>query len=112
MDHLIDKQHDAVLTADNWLREASSTFDVVASLAAALSPDWVVEQEIDPSGDPCVIVFSVRDDTAQPNFVLYEENGRVQVATIMGEVWQRRQTFPNCQRAVAAIVAAAAPVTA
>ena len=105
---LLDTQH----ADDSWLRDATSTFDVVASLTAVLTPDWVVEQEIDPSGDPCVIVFSAEEDATRPCFVLYEESGRVQVATIKGEVWQRRQTFPTCQRAVASIVAATSLVAA
>jgi hypothetical protein len=83
-----------------------SPFGVVATLSAALNPAWSVEREVDPAGDSSIIVLPACDDPAHSAFLLYEENGFVQVATISGETWTRR-AFPTCQRAVAAIVAAA-----
>jgi hypothetical protein len=107
MDHLVEQTYSPALTGDVWLHDALTSFDVVAALASALTPAWSVEREIDPAGDLSIIVLPPYDDPAYSAFVIYEENGFVQVATIVGDAWQGRRAFPTCQRAVAAIIAAA-----
>jgi hypothetical protein len=108
MGHVIEHKHIPTQTANVWLRDVVSPFDVVAELSAALPLDWTVDREVDPGGDISIIVFPTRDDLERSAFVLYEDNGFVQVGIISGETWQGRRAFPSCQRAVAAIVAAAA----
>jgi hypothetical protein len=83
-------------------------FNVIAALTTALAPHWTVDRERDPSGELAVIVLPVTDTPARPTFVLYEDNGLVQVLTFLGEDWQKRQTFLTCPRAVSAIIATAA----
>jgi hypothetical protein len=107
MVHLAEQNDIPALTANVWLHDALSPFNVVAALSAALAPVWSVEREVDPGGDISIIVLPACDDPASTAFVLYEENGFVQVATISGEAWQSRRAFSTCQRAVAAIVTAA-----
>jgi hypothetical protein len=106
MAHVVEHKYIPEI-ADVWLQDTLSPFDVVAELSAALPPHWTVDREVDPVGDISVIVFPTCDDPERLAFVLYEDNGFVQVGTVKGETWQARRTFPTCQRAVAAIVAAA-----
>jgi hypothetical protein len=101
---------DESLTDEAWLRDARSNFDVGATLASALTPAWTVEREVDPFGDLSLVMLPACGTPARPTFVLYEEDGLVQVSTFFGEDWQHRQAFRTCQRAVAAIVAAASPL--
>ncbi|HEY4041363.1 MAG TPA: hypothetical protein VGM32_05900 [Rhodopila sp.] len=103
-----DRRHaeEPTQAADIRICDAPPQFDVVAALTASLTPSWSAEREIDPSGETSVVVLSVSDNPAHPTFVLYEEEGLVQVATVVGDCWQSRRTFRTCQRAVAAIVAA------
>jgi hypothetical protein len=89
--------------------DAMSPFDVVAALASALPSTWSVERECDPDGDLSIVVLPDRDEPAQPSFVLYEEDGLVQVGTVIGDAWHGKRTFPTCRRAVGAIVAMAVP---
>jgi hypothetical protein len=107
MGHLVEQQYIRPLTAKKWLQDAMSPFDVAATLSAALAPAWTVEREIDPSGDLTIIVLPTGDGSIRSAFVLYEDDGRAHVGTITGEVWQSKRAFPTCQRAVAAIIAAA-----
>ncbi len=95
------------LISKAWLRDATSPFDVAGTLSAALAPAWTVEREIDPSGDLTIIILPTGDASQRSAFVPYEDNGRAHVGTIRGEIWQSTCAFPTCQRAVAAIVAAA-----
>jgi len=108
MAHVSEKFDQEASIVQDWLRDALATFDVVATLTSALAPAWTVEREVDPSGDLSIIVLPVVDDPSRPTFVLYEEDGLVQVSTLLGETWQNRQSFRTCQRAVAAIITAAA----
>jgi hypothetical protein len=108
MVHLIAKLHAEALSDSAWLRDVLSAFDVVTALSDALTPTWTVQREIDHAGDLSIVVLPEPDDTALPSFVLYEGDGLVQVATIVGEDWQNTLSYPSCQRAVAAIAAAAA----
>lgn len=107
MVRLIAKSYAETLTARTPLCDTVLPFNVVTALSSALTPAWAVEREIDPSGDLSVIVMAARDDAVRPTFVLYEEDGLVQVSTIVDEQWQFRQTYPTCKRAVDSIVAAA-----
>ena len=107
MGHLIEQNYTRSLAAKEWLRDAMSPFDVVATLSTALAPAWSVEREIDPSGDLTIIVLPTGDGSVRSAFVLYEDNGYAHVGTIRGEIWQSKRAFPTCQRAVAAIIAAA-----
>lgn len=50
MGHLVEQKYIQPLPAKQWLRDAMSPFDVVATLLAALAPAWTVEQEIDALG--------------------------------------------------------------
>ena len=106
MVHVVEQQHAHALPTNAWFSDAMSPFDVVAELSAALAPAWAVEREVDPAGDQSIIVLSVSEDPTQAAFALFEENGFVQVGTVIGDIWHRRQASPPCQRAVAAIVAA------
>lgn len=106
MVHLVENEQSQALPGNTWMRDAQSSFDVVAKLEAALAPRWTVQREVDPSGELAVIVLPTGDDIETPAFALYEQDGMVQVVTIAGETWQGRQVFSTCQRAVAAIVAA------
>jgi hypothetical protein len=103
---MVEQAYSPALTGNVWLHDALSSFDVVAALESALAPGWSVERETDPAGDLSIVVLPAYDDPACPAFIIYEENGFVQVATIVGDTWQGRRAFPTCQRAVAAIVAA------
>jgi hypothetical protein len=107
MAHVVEKAGIQALTDDAWLRDARHCFDVAAALTRALTPAWTVERETDPSGELSIVVLPAFETTPRPTFVLYEEDGLVQVSTFAGEDWQRRQSFRTCQRAVAAIVATA-----
>jgi hypothetical protein len=107
MIHLAEHDDIPTLTTSVLSRDTLSPFDVLGALSAALSPDWSVEREVDPGGDISIIVLPTCEDPGCTAFVLYEENGFVQVATISGDSWQSRRPFPTCQRAVAAIVVAA-----
>ena len=107
MGHLVEQKYIQPLPAKQWLRDAMSPFDVVATLLAALAPAWTVEREIDPLGDLTIIVLPAGYGSARSAFVLYEDNGCAQFGTIKGEIWQSKCAFPTCQRAVAAIIAAA-----
>jgi hypothetical protein len=89
-----------------WLRGSASPCDVVALLSASLMPGWEVEREIDPTGDISIIVLSAIDDPAMPTFTLYESEGKAMVGTVTGDAWEKVHGFSNCQRAVAAILAA------
>jgi hypothetical protein len=106
MVQLIEQNNIPTLTANVWMHDALEPFDPVAALSAALAPVWSVEREVDPGGDISIIVLPVCDDAGSTAFVLYEEDGFAQVATISRETWQSRLTFPTCERAVAAIVTA------
>jgi hypothetical protein len=110
MRYPVEEQYSQTLIASAWHCDVLSRFDVLAVLAASLKPDWEVERMVDPNGDISVIVLPTGDDLTQPNFVLYEKDGLVEVATIIGDAWQGSQRFPTCQRAVAAIVAASAVI--
>jgi hypothetical protein len=105
--HLVEQKYIQPLLAKQWLRDAMSPFDVVATLFAALAPTWTVEREIDPLGNLTIIALPARYGSARSAFVLYEDNGCAQFGTIKGEIWQSKCAFPTCQRAVAAIIAAA-----
>jgi hypothetical protein len=107
MDHLVEQKYIQPLAAQDWLRDAMSPFDVGATLSTALAPAWTVEREIDPSGDLIIIVLPTGDGSVRSAFVLYEDNGCAHVGIIRGEIWQSKCAFPTCQRAVAAIIAAA-----
>jgi hypothetical protein len=104
---VIAKQDTSILPAGIWLDEAMARFDVVAALTSALPACWTVEREFDPDGDLSIVVFPTCDEPAQPSLVLYEDNGFVAVATIIGDIWRGKRTFPTCRRAVDAIVATA-----
>lgn len=106
---LIAKHDTSILAARAWLGDAMSPFDVVAALTSALPSCWTVEREFDPTDDLSIVVLPVRDESAQPTFILYEENGFVAVATVIADSWHGKQTFPTCRRAVEAIVAMAIP---
>jgi hypothetical protein len=109
MGHVVEHQSIPARTADGWLQDASSPpFDVAAELSAALPPGWTVRREVDPVGDISIIVFPTCDDPRQSTFVLYEENGFVQVGIVTGETWRGKSTLPTCRRAVAAILSLAA----
>src|ERR1700689_4859215 len=109
MSHVVEHKYIPAQIANVWLQDAlSPPFDVVAELSAALSPDWTVEREVDPAGDISIIVFPTCDDLERPAFVLYEDNGFVQVGTVRGDIWQGRRAFPTCRRPVAAILSSAA----
>jgi hypothetical protein len=107
MGHEVEYKCISVHTDNVWLQDAFSRFDVVAELSAALPPDWTVEREVDPVGDISIIAFPICNDLGSSAFVVYEDDGFVQVGTISGETWGGRRTFPTCRSAVAAIVAAA-----
>jgi hypothetical protein len=107
MDHPAEKTDVRTLVDEAWLREACHPFNVVAALTSALTPHWTVDRECDPSGNLTVIMLPASDTSARPTFVLYEDNGLVQVSTFLGEDWQKRHAFLTCQRAVSAIVATA-----
>jgi hypothetical protein len=107
MEHTVEKNDVWELTGDAWLCNARSDFDVAAALTRALTPAWTVDRETDPSGEVSIVMLPVFQAQARPTFVLYEEDGLVQVSTFAGEDWQRRQSFRTCQRAVAAIIATA-----
>jgi hypothetical protein len=109
MDHLVEKNDLRDLTNEAWLRDAQASFDVAATLTCVLTPLWTVERELDPTGDLSIVILPFGDTAALPTFVLYEKDGLVQVSTFLGEDWQSCQAFRTCQRAVAAIIAAAAP---
>ena len=104
---LIAKLYAETLTDSVWLRDVLSAFDVVTALSDALTPTWSVEREVDPAGDLSIIVLPECDESALPGFVLYEDDGLVQVATVVGDAWKATRIFPTCQCAVAAILAAA-----
>ena len=106
MGHMNENHSIHAGSAINWLREGVAPFDVVEALLESLQGDWLVERETDPAGDLSVIVMSVRDDAALPTFLLYEEDGLAQVATVSGDTWRSKSAYPTCQRAVAAIAAA------
>jgi hypothetical protein len=107
MAHVVEKNDVRALTDEAWLRHARSSFDAGTALTSALTLAWSVERETDPWGELSIVVLPASDTAAHPSFVLYEENGSVQVSTFLGEDWQCRQTFQTCQRAVAAIIEAA-----
>lgn len=107
MAHVAEKDDVQVPTDEAWLSNARSRFDVADVLISELTPGWTVEREVDPSGELSIVVLPMLDTAARPSFVLYEEDGLVQVSIFRGEDWQRRQSFRTCQRAVAAIIAAA-----
>jgi hypothetical protein len=106
---VIAKRDTSILFAGAWLQDTLSPFDVVAALASALPSCWTVEREADPDGDLSIVVLPDCDEPAQPSFVLYEEDGFVQVATVIADTWHGKRTFPTCRRAVDAIVAMAIP---
>jgi hypothetical protein len=105
MDHVVEKNEFRALVGEAWLRDARSPFNVVTALTSALAPEWTVDQEVDPSGELAVIVLPATDTSTRPTFVLYEDDGLMQVSTFFGEDWQKRQAFLTCQRAVSAIFA-------
>jgi hypothetical protein len=109
MADVVEKNDCRDLNDEAWLRDARANFDVRATLTCALTPFWTVERELDPNGDLSIVILPFSDTTVLPGFVLYEKDGLVQVSTFLGEDWQSRQAFHTCQRAVAAIVAAADP---
>lgn len=107
MAHVVEKNDVRPLANEAWLQNAQTSFDVAATLTSALTPSWLVEREIDPDGELSIVVLPDGENSDRPTFLLYEENGLVQVSAFRGEDWQRRQAFRTCQRAVAAIIAAA-----
>ncbi len=107
MADVVEKNDVVALTGEIWLRDARSNFDVATELTAAMGPSWTVERELDPSGELSIIVLPVIHTTLSPTFILYEEDGLVQVSIFFGEDWRQRQAFRTCQRAVAAISATA-----
>ncbi len=111
MAHVVVKCEAGTQNEPTWIRNARSSFDVGAALASALTPFWTIERELDPFGDLTVIVLPVDDATARPCFILYEADAVVQVSTFVGDDWRCRQTFRTCQRAVDAIINAAATVS-
>jgi hypothetical protein len=107
MRHLVERQYDQTSIVQMWQADVMLPFDVVAALSTSLAPFWDIERTIDPDGELSIIVAPAGDDLAQSGFILYEKDGFVEVATIFGDTWQGSRRFPTCQRAVAAIVAAA-----
>ena len=109
MEHVVENSEVRELFDLAWLRDAQATFDVPATLTSALNPLWTVHREQDPDGDLSIVVLPFSETAALPTFILYERDGMVQVSTFHGDDWHCRRTFRTCRRAVAAIIAAAAP---
>ncbi len=109
MADVVEKDDFRALTDQVWMSDARSKIDVVGTLTSALTPFWMVEREIDPAGELSVVVLPVGDSSDRPTFVLYEENGLVQVSTFTGETWLSRRIFRTCERAVAGMIATACP---
>jgi hypothetical protein len=101
MAHVFDKHG-----ARTWLHGTALPCDVIALLSTSLMPGWEVEREIDPTGDVSIVVLSAIDDPGMPTFTLYESEGKAMVGTVIGDAWEKMHGFTNCQRAVAAILAA------
>ena len=85
MGHLVEQKYIQPLAAKEWLRDAMSPFDIVATLSTALAPAWTAEREIDPSGDLTIIVLPTGDGSIRSAFGPYEDNGYAHVGTIRGE---------------------------
>ena len=94
MGHLVE-QRIQPLISNPWLRDAMAPFDVAGTLSAALAPAWTVEREIDPSGDLTIIILPTGDASQRSAFWTIEDNGRVHVGTIRGEIWHSTCAFPR-----------------
>ena len=86
MGHLIEQNYTRSLAAKEWLRDAMSPFDVVATLSTALAPAWSVQREIDPSGDLTIIVLPTGDGIGTLGCSgPYEDSGRTPTLGPSGE---------------------------
>lgn len=92
------------LTRLFWQRQFAAPLDIVATLAQALGFAWVVQREIDWQGEVSVIALPANDDETMPAFVLYEQGGLAQVATVKHDEWQPKRGYATAAEAVAAIV--------
>ena len=79
---------------------------MLVALRTTLQPDWIIEREVDPSGDPSIIVFPTAADSSDLSFILYEANGLTYVGMVRDETWENDEAFETCQQAVEYVVAA------
>ena len=88
------------------LRLPARPFDIHAALSEALGAGWLVQRETNPDGEVSIVVMAADDQTnVLPTFVLYEQDGLAQVASVQDDAWQSLSGFANGQAVVAAVVA-------
>ena len=111
MDHVISQPCIDDLAGYRSSGPAFLPSDVIASLTAASTDAWEVEQTVDPFGEVSIIVLPRDDDPALPTFMLYEGDGVARVATIRHEAWESEKAYHSSRRAVAAIIAETAAIS-
>ncbi len=85
-------------------RIAGEAFDALGQLAAALAPEWQVEQETDYLGNVSFVTLPKKADPEMPAFILYEKEGQAHVATVRQDTWENDRAFATCDQAVNAVV--------
>jgi hypothetical protein len=108
MAHVFESAAFDLPMSGRWLNAARLSFDVVAALTDGLGAAWEVVRNEDPFGEVAIVVFPADDAAGLPSFMLYENNGLVEVATVHDDVWSGSQVYANCPQAAAAIVTASA----
>jgi hypothetical protein len=82
--------------------------DPVVLLSEQLPAGWVVEASADPAGQRGIVVFAEVETAATPTFLIYEDIGRIRVATIENDTWLGSVAHQNYAAAVASVVTAIA----
>ncbi len=80
--------------------------DPVVLLSEQLPPGWIVERSTDPAGQKGIVVFAEQETTATPTFFIYENIGRIRVATIENDEWLGSIAYPGYEAAIASVAAA------
>ena len=80
--------------------------DPVVLLSEQLPAGWVAETSTDPAGQRGIVVFAEAETKATPTFFIYEDIGRIRVATIENDEWLGSVAYQGYGAAVASVVTA------
>jgi hypothetical protein len=80
--------------------------DPVVLLSEQLPAGWVVEASTNPAGQRGIVVFAEVETEATPTFLIYEDIGRIRVATIENDEWLGSLAHQSYPDAVASVITA------
>jgi hypothetical protein len=80
--------------------------DPAVLLSEQLPAGWVAEPSTDPAGQQGIVVFAEAETGATPTFFLYEDIGRIRVATIENDEWLGSVAHQGYAAAIASVLTA------